>query len=86
MRIKVVGVESVNYFSKKRNRQVVGKSLHYVDLGTKRENLTGYKTGDVFISDGTQVSEVPVRVGAVYTMYMNGYDVDYLAEEDLTDE
>lgn len=84
MKIKVVGIESLDYFSKKRNRQVVGKTIHYVDMGTKRERLIGYMVGNQFIGADNQCYSVPLTVGGTYTMYLNGYNVDYLKEESVT--
>lgn len=80
MKIKVVGIKKVDYFSKKKEKQVVGKELHYVDLGTQREGLDGCQVSTQYIGAENPCYAVPVKVNGVYTMYLNGYSVDYLAE------
>ncbi len=84
MKIKVVGIERLDYFSRKRNRQVVGETIHYVDIGTQRERLDGYMVGTQFISADNRCYGVPLTVGATYTMYLNGYNVDYLRPDSET--
>lgn len=80
MKIKVVGIKKVDYFSKKKNRQVTGTEIHYVDLGTQRSGLEGHQVGTQYIGSDNPCAAVPISLGGIYTMYLNGYAVDYLAE------
>lgn len=81
MKIKVVGIKNVDYFSNKKNRQVTGKEIHYVDLGTQRSGLDGHQVGTQYIGSDNPCAAVPITLGGTYTMYLNGYSVDYLAED-----
>lgn len=80
MKIKVVGIKTVDYFSKKKNKQVTGKEIHFIDLGTQRNGLDGYQVGTQYIGSDNPCSIVPLKVNGTYTMYLNGYSVDYLAD------
>lgn len=82
MKIKVVGLKKIDYFSKKKNKQVTGCELHYIDVGTQRQGLDGYQVGTQYIGSENPCYIVPIVVGKKYTMYLNGYSVDYLAELD----
>ena len=78
MKIKVVGIKTVDYFSKSKNRQITGKEIHYIDVGTERDGLTGHQVGTQYLGSDNPCSVIPVEVGGTYTMYLNGYSVDYL--------
>lgn len=76
MKIKVVGVREVSY-TNKQGQPVIGRELSYINLSTEREGLTGYEVGSQFIRNDAKAYQVPVEVGAEYTMYKDGYRVDY---------
>lgn len=80
MKIKVIGIKNVDYFSKAKNRQITGKEIHYEDIGTQRNGLDGHQVGTQYIGADNPCAVVPVEVGKEYTMYLNGYSVDYLGE------
>lgn len=57
----VVGIENVNYISKKTNREVVGTKLHLLcEDDEEDENLIGQKVEDVYISEDILVNGINV--------------------------
>lgn len=54
---KIVGIESVNYVSKKTGRPVVGQNLYVACLDSK-PNLVGYTACKVYVS--SNVIGIPV--------------------------
>lgn len=68
---KVVGIESINYVSRKTNRPVVGSKLYLITDDVKT-NLTGHSTTEIFVS--SQVLGVPVlHVNDTVNIYFNQY-------------
>lgn len=86
MKIKVIGIKEVDYFSKKKNEQVRGREVHYADIGSQRTGLTGHTVGTVYIGSQNPGFHFPLEVDGTYTMYLDGYAVDYLAPYDGEDE
>lgn len=86
MKIKVIGIKEVDYFSKKKNEQVTGREVHYEDIGTQRNGLTGHQVGTVYIGSKNPAYKFFLEVGGTYTIYLDGYAVDYLAPYDGEDE
>lgn len=54
---KIVGIESVNYVSKKTGRPVVGSKLYLITDDVK-QNLVGHSTTEIFFS--AQIQGIPV--------------------------
>lgn len=54
---KIVGIESVNYVSKKTGRPVVGSKLYLITDDVK-QNLVGHSTTEIFVS--AQIQGLPV--------------------------
>lgn len=54
---KIVGIESVNYVSKKTGRPVVGSKLYLITDDVK-QNLVGHSTTEIFVSG--QIQGIPV--------------------------
>lgn len=54
---KIVGIESVNYVSKKTGRPVVGSKLYLITDDVK-QNLVGHSTTEIFVS--AQIQGIPV--------------------------
>lgn len=54
---KIVGIESVNYVSKKTGRSVVGSKLYLITDDVK-QNLVGHSTTEIFVS--SQIQGIPV--------------------------
>lgn len=68
---KVVGIESINYVSRKTNRPVVGSKLYLITDDVKT-NLIGHSTTEIFVS--SQVLGVPVlQVNDTVKIYFNQY-------------
>lgn len=78
MKIKIVGIREISYTSKKTNQPVVGREIHFVNLSEKRNDLSGYVVGSQFMRSDSAAYGVPVEVGKEYTMYKDGYRVEYL--------
>lgn len=54
---RIVGIESVNYVSKKTGRSVVGSRL-YLMTDDVKQNLVGHSTTEIFVS--AQIQGIPV--------------------------
>lgn len=79
MKIQVVGYKKVDYFSTKSQKQVTGKEIHFLHVDYLHDNLTGNVVGTQFISKDSPVYDLPLEIGGYYTMYKDGYKVDYFA-------
>ena len=67
--MKVVGIEKVDYVSKKTGKSVRGKKLHMC-LKTENENVKGYQVESAFIPE---VVECNVKVGDEVKLFYNKY-------------
>lgn len=68
MKAKVLGVQSVDYVSKKSNQQVTGVTLH---LSYPRDNVSGEAVETVFISERSAVDVSKVKPGVIVGLSYN---------------
>lgn len=85
MKIYVVGVEHLDYISRKTDQPVKGTKVHYLDLGRSNSRLTGYQVSNLWIPDGDEFSDFDWKIGSAYLVYKDGYYVEQVASYDLTD-
>lgn len=60
MECQVLGIQPVDYVSRKTNKQVKGNTLH---VAYPREGVSGMATETVFISDRSQIDLSGIDVG-----------------------
>ena len=72
MRVKILGIQKVDYVSKKSGRQVTGTTLHgVVKDGRPQEGLTGERVESIFVSTSTPLPKLAVddEVNIFYNRY-----------------
>lgn len=85
MKIYVVGVEHLDYISRKSDQPVKGTKVHYLDLGRSNVRLSGYQVSNLWIPDGSEFSDFNWKTGSAYLVYRDGYTVEQITPLDLTD-
>lgn len=81
---QLIGVQSVDYVSRKTNNQVTGVNLHCIVLGDG-ENLDGQAVERIFISSKSSAyNDVKsLKLGCTFSMYYNRYgNVESICKED----
>lgn len=68
MKAKVMGIQAVDYVSRKTNKQVIGTTLH---ISYSSNNVNGEAVESVFISDRSNVSLADVKVGSLVDLSYN---------------
>lgn len=71
MTIRLVGIQKQDY-KLESGYEFHGKKLHGIDLSTMPEGQTGNQViNSLKIPDGSALSQIPLEVGKVYTVYFN---------------
>lgn len=76
MKVTVLGVQAVDYFSKKKGAQVTGTTIH---AKFKDAQVDGEAVQPIYVSDNLNISCIPdLRVGQVVDVVYNnrGYVCD----------
>lgn len=70
---KIVGIESVDYTSRKTNRRVVGFKLHTLLKEENRTNVNGYRVNSFFVSEDVFRNYFDLPLGSEVEVYYNQY-------------
>ena len=68
MKATVLGIQKVNYVSRKTNQPVTGTTLH---VSYPKKDVEGQSVETIFISDRSEISLESVKVGSTVGVYYN---------------
>lgn len=70
MKMQLVGVQRQDY-KLDSGYEFKGNKLHCVDLDSKPDGLQGCLVTTFKIADGSELAQIPLRVGANYTVFFD---------------
>ena len=70
MKVEIVGIQGVDYVSRKTNKQVTGTTLH---VTYPRDNVEGVVCESIFVSSRSSIDLSGIHVGDIVDLSYNRY-------------